>query len=161
MNELFSSLKALLSSENKVIISLIGLSVKEEKALVKNDPRALVEITRLQKQDIGKLVSLEGRRAEIQQQLTRRLRLEEGALLRDILPYAGEERDELMRVSEELKKNYQKLHEQNAINRMLLRQSLNYVNRILQVLLPERETVYSSTGRVETSGETALLNKSV
>lgn len=160
---MFASLVNLLERQNRLMEDLIHLGREEMTALKDNDMDALARVTREQEQASRRLVIIEGERVEVQHRLGQTLDLGSGLTLGDVLPYAGEEyRESLEGIAATLRRNYAQLQDLNEINKLLIRQSLGYINRLLQVLVPTEHLTYSPAGQVGTgAGRAAMIDKSV
>ncbi len=157
---LFAALTDLLSRQNQLIIQLIQFGREELDALKNNDMERLVAITRLQEDAGQQLAALEADRVSVQQRLAGELNMDPGITLRQVLPYAGANKADLERISQELQENYARLQDLHEVNRLLIRQSLGYVNRLLKAMTGPEGLTYTSTGQVE-GAKPALIDKMV
>ncbi|KKM12372.1 hypothetical protein SY88_04305 [Clostridiales bacterium PH28_bin88] len=160
---MFAFLVNLLERQNRLMEDLIHLGREEMTALKDNDMDALARVTREQEQASRQLVIIEGERVEVQHRLGQTLDLGSGLTLGDVLPYAGGEyRESLMGIADTLRRNYAQLQELNEINKLLIRQSLGYINRLLQAMVPTENLTYGSMGQVGTgAGGTSLIDRTV
>lgn len=161
MHKLLTGLRENLASQNEIILSLIALGRRETEALRTNNLPLLTELVGEQERAGEQLAKLEQQRTEFLQELAVSWDLPVTIKLREVLPFAGAEKDRLQEIASHLQTNVAALREVHATNRLLLQQSLSYVNSLLRVMLPEKEVVYNPAGRMQVQERTALLNKSV
>ncbi|GAW92901.1 flagellar protein FlgN [Calderihabitans maritimus] len=161
MKELLISLREVMERQNSLVKELIELGNRETAALKKNDIIAVSRITKEQEILGTELVKAEQKRMQLHQELAGRLNLPRQCTLSQILdqnlPEGGEK---LAQLSRELGENYHRLHEINELNKLLIRQSLALVNRLLTYLHPQHRLTYRSTGEVEVI-PSSTLNQTV
>ena len=158
MQELVAGLVDLLGQQEALIKRLIDLGREEMKALKEEDLASLTRLIAEQQDCSEKLGKLEQARVALQEKLARHLGVAESEVtVSGLLPRAGQKREELAEVAARLKASYAELKELNETNRLLIRQALAYVNKVLAAWRAEAP-VYDRDGRFQAAEEPSTLN---
>lgn len=160
MEHLFKTLITLLSRQNQLTQSLIQVGQEETEALKQNNLDMLTRLTRQRAELSHSLLEAERERVGVVTEIASALDLSGEITVSRILehsPSAGE----LQTVAQSLRENCRYLQEINETNKLLIRQSLGYVNKLLQYLAPEDQLVYNSSGQVGGEGRSSLVNRTV
>jgi len=153
MQELLEALSNLLERQDELISGLISLGKSQLKAMRANDLAELARVTSEQQELSARLVYLEGERVEIQHRLGLLLhKTGSEVTLKEILERADVNRERLEALAKRLTKNYEELRDLNEINRLLIRQSLSFVNKILTALAVPERTYSPSQSQLALSG---------
>ncbi|MHB1419673.1 MAG: flagellar protein FlgN [Bacillota bacterium] len=161
MVNFFVSMEELLTKQDRLIQELIRLGEEELFALKENNFMELQRITGEQEKSSRQLSELERTRLGLQQDLAAALDLNKESTLNEMLPHAGENQGKLQDLGKMLQLNFHRLKELNETNRLLIRQSLAFVNKILQVFAPREQLVYSANGQVENPAPRVLMDRIV
>ncbi|MBO8167953.1 MAG: flagellar protein FlgN [Thermoanaerobacteraceae bacterium] len=162
MERLFKHLRELLVKQNEIIEELIALGERETEALKENDIKNLAQIVREQEQVGVQLAEMEKERLALQEELAAKLPAARDAGLKDILRMSAlSHTEELEQLADKLKENYRQLQVLNETNKLLIRQSLSYVNKILSVLTPQEEKTYHRSGMVKQKTATSTIDRTV
>ncbi len=161
MDKMFLRLQDLLNKQNNIIQQLLLLGEKESEALTKNDIQLLTEVVHEQEQVGVRLVETERERLTLQEDMAEQLSLDKNVSLRQLIKSSSFQNEALIKIADTLKTNYLELQELNETNRMLIKQSLVYVNKMLSAFIPQNETTYQNSGMVKTAANTSTIDKSV
>ena len=161
MNKMFLRLQEQLNKQNNIIQQLLLLGERESEALVKNDIQLLTEVVPAQEQVGVRLIEIEKERLILQEDMAEQLSLNKNVSLRQLIKSSSFQSDAIIDLADTLKTNYLQLQELNETNRMLIKQSLVYVNKMLSTFMPRNETTYQNSGMVKTAANTSTIDKSV
>ena len=161
MNKMFLRLQEQLNKQNNIIQQLLLLGERESEALVKNDIQLLTEVVHEQEQVGVRLIEIEKERLILQEDMAEQLSLNKNVSLRQLIKSSSFQSDALIDLADTLKTNYLQLQELNETNRMLIKQSLVYVNKMLSTFMPQNETTYQNSGMVKTAANSSTIDKSV
>lgn len=142
-----------LRQEKELLIGMLNLLKEEKEVLIKDDIKELDRITKIKEELKLKIDDIENTRFDMCR----------GKKLKDILPQLNMgEREEAQKIGEEMENITFGIQEINNTNRMLINQSLNYIRTIINIISPNKPSVYGATGKIEGSRiNNSLLNKSV
>lgn len=159
--ELLQSLAGIMEKQQELMALLVSLGEEELAALRTGDIARLAQLTRQQEDAAMKLANLEKERVLVQTELAELLDIRPDATVKDIISSAGEGVEDLRRVTQLLRESHARLQELNETNRLLIKQSLGYVNRMLEAL-GARHVVYEQYGGAERQvGGSLAVDKSV
>jgi len=162
--ELLGSLTQVINEEVRVFNELLDILNDEQKAIVEDNIAGIEECVLSQQQVASKAHELEARRQTIVTELSENLSLESdqvnlGRLL-EVLE--GSRTTELARMREKLIDLNKKIRKVSANNSFLIRQSLRYTERCLDILTgqgPLQRGVYGQFGTVRRSaGDRSFVN---
>lgn len=143
----------ILNAEKELLVGMLDALTVEKEALIKNNVEELQRATASKEEIKRKLDNLE------------KVRMEKWGSnrLSELIPLMdGYEREEAVKIKKDMENMVFGIQELNNTNRMLLRQSLNYVRTIVNILSPADVTIYNPSGRAQnTITSSGLLNKSV
>lgn len=156
MEELLVELADLLEAQNNLMERLCRLGREQLQALRRDDLAELQRITAEQEALSRELTELETRRLALQERLAAGLNLRPDFSLRELLgmPLAGAAR--LRQLAAQAAENTAQLRDLNEVNRLLINQSLAYVNRMLQAVQPREKPTYGPGGRLAAGGGSRL-----
>lgn len=152
MQSFVSELIRILQEEVGSLHKLLELVDEEQETLVRNDAEGLASNVARQEALLGEAEALERRRLEVTEALSRHLRVAPEELtisrLMDLVEEAHSA--EIRKLQHTLLDAYQKIEEANRDNELLIRQSMEYITRTLDVLTayPTRERTYERSGHV-------------
>ena len=153
MQSLVSKLIGIIHEEVRSLHKLLELVDEEQETLVQNDAEKLVDNVARQETLLGEAENLEKRRLQVTEQLSRKCMVAPGELTMSRLTDLVEEAHsaELKTLQHNLLDAHQKIEETNRNNELLIRQSMGYITRTLDVLTacPPQETTYERSGRVQ------------
>ncbi len=149
-----------LTEQAKLIAKLVSVGEGQIDAL-KVDNISLIKATITEQEKLGRQLALrEKARREIVFEIGRQFGSE--FKLVDILQkVSSDEKQQLQRLSDNIVQNQLKLHAINELTRLLLKQSLQYVHRMLSHINPQIQQTYGVSGKVEQVYDTVVLNRSV
>ncbi|MEE3235480.1 MAG: flagellar protein FlgN [Candidatus Latescibacterota bacterium] len=162
--ELLGSLTQVINEEVRVFNDLLDILNDEQKAIVEDNVRGIEECVLSQQEVASKAHELEARRQNIVVELSENLSLEAdqvnlGRLL-EVLE--GSRATELARMREKLIDLNKKIRKVSANNSFLIRQSLRYTERCLDILTgqgPLQRGVYGQFGTVRrATGDRSFVN---
>lgn len=149
MQDTYRQLKEILADQADLINELIELGRAETTALRAGDLDALTGLVSRQNEGVTRLQALNARRRAIQDALQACLAPEGESLgWEEVLAAADTSREELAILQEYLRTGSRVLQELNETNRLLIRQSLSFVDAVLRSW-GAPQTVYDREGRVE------------
>ena len=163
--ELIGKLSQIINEEVRVFNDLLAILNNEQKAIVEDNVADIEECVLSQQQIASKAHELESRRQEIVTQLSQNLSIDAdqvnlGRLL-EVLE--GSRAEELARMREKLIKLNEKIRKVTANNSFLIRQSLRYTERCLDILTgqgPLQRGVYGQFGTVKrATGDRSFVNQ--
>ncbi len=151
----------LLEEQNQIIKELIQVGEEQLEAL-KIDDIEQINATASKQENLGRMLALkEKERREIAYTLGKELNID-NIKLSDILKIVDEKyRNKLNEISQEIITNQEKLHDINETSKLLLRQSLQYVQKIMNCIDPPENKIYGSSGQIERTNNISSLNRSV
>ncbi|MHB1126217.1 MAG: flagellar protein FlgN [Bacillota bacterium] len=161
MDKFFALMEELLTKQDRLIVDLIQMGEEELAALKENNYLELQRINGEQEKFSRQLAELERSRLCLQRELAAALDLNKEATLTEMLPHALENQGALSDLGKMLQLNFHRLKELNETNRLLIRQSLAFVNKILQAFVPREKNIYSPTGQVESPTPRVLMDRTV
>ena len=162
--ELLGGLAQVINDEVRVFNDLLDILNNEQKAIVEDNVAGIEECVLSQQQVASKAHELEIRRQAIVKQLSQNLSIDEdevnlGRLL-EVLE--GSRATELALMREKLIKLTEKIRKVTANNSFLIRQSLRYTERCLDILTgqgPLQRGVYGQFGTVKrAAGDRSFVN---
>lgn len=139
-----------LKRERTIIDEMVELAQKETEVLRKDDIQGLVELSDSQQQISTELAGLEQERRQLEIRLAAIYCPDiKEATVSGLMRCAGQNIPKgFHKLVDGLKKSYQQLQTANDTNKLLIRQSLSYINKMVSVLLPSQETTYKQSGTV-------------
>lgn len=142
-----------LREEKELLRQMLDTLEEEKKALIKNDVEKIQKMLEIKEDLKGRIDEIE--KARIEGYGTQRLK--------EILPVLENgERKEAEALGSEMMGIVSDIRQENETNRMLLKQSLSYVKMYMNMLLPQKVTVYGSSGQIQGGTQnTSILNESV
>jgi flagellar biosynthesis/type III secretory pathway chaperone len=147
-----SELIGIIHKEIRLLHNLLELVNEEQQTLLLNDAEGLVENLTRQEALLEEADQLEKRRLHVTDALSRKLRVAPEELSMSRLMDLVEEAHsaELGKLRQTLLEAHQKIGETNRNNELLIRQSMGYIARTLDVVTasPPRETMYERSGYV-------------
>jgi len=149
-----------LGIQNRLIETLISLGQEETRALLNDDWASLQEITERQNQTAGELEEAENLRQQTFALLAVERELPATAKLTEIIEGETLSGEELRQLGHLLAANVLKLKDLNETNTLLLRQSLTYVQKMLNLITVNNQT-YGSGGSLKKETDLTRLNRTV
>jgi len=150
----------ILSIQNRLIETLISLGQEETRALLNDDWASLQEITERQNQTAGELEEAENLRHRTFALLAAERELPATAKLTEIIEGETVSGEELRQLGQLLAANVLRLKDLNETNALLLRQSLVYVQKMLNLITVNNQT-YGSGGSVRKENDSNRLNRTI
>lgn len=156
-----NEIKISLQKQNQLIKELIQINSSQIEALQKDDIET-INYTASEQERLGRELALEERkRREIVFKLGRQYN-NENIKMSDIYKLVSDSEARVLRdLSNKIIANHTKLQELNETAKLLLKQSMHYVQKILNILDPSSNKTYSSNGRIERTDNPSILNRSV
>lgn len=156
----------ILNEEIKLFNQLQNLLQQEQTAIVEDDLQGIEASVAAQQQIAGQAQALEQRRIQVVADLSRQLNAKSGnpSLVRLIEALEGEQGEELARMREQLLALNRKIRTTSENNAFLIRQSLRYTERCLDILTgqPLGRGMYGKFGRARRNGDRhSVLNRTV
>ena len=152
MQSSISELIGIIHKEMRLLQNLLELVNEEQETLVRNDAEGLVDNLTRQEAFLHEADQLENQRLRLTERLSRKLRVTPEELSMSRLMDLVEEAHstELGKLQQTLLEAYQKIGETNRNNELLIRQSMGYIERTLDVVTASspRETTYERSGYV-------------
>ena len=152
MQSAVSELIEIIHKEMRLLHNLLELVNDEQQTLLRNDAEGLVGNLTRQEALLEKADQLEKQRLRVTEVLSRKLRVEPEELSMSRLMDLVEEAHstELGKLQQTLVEAHQKIGETNRNNELLIRQSMGYIARTLDVVTasPPQETTYERSGYV-------------
>ncbi len=154
-------IKHLLEEQNQIMKQLIQVGEEQLEAL-KIDDIEHINATTSKQETLGRMLALkEKERRETAYALGKQLNID-NIKLSDILNIVNDkERIKLNELSQEIITNQEKLHDINETSKLLLRQSLHYVQKIMDSIDPPENKTYGSSGQIERKNNISSLNRSI
>ncbi|WP_028307527.1 flagellar protein FlgN [Desulfitibacter alkalitolerans] len=150
-----------LKEQNKLILELVEIGEKQIEALKIDDIQSINNINAIQEK-LGRSLALqEKKRRELVYEIGSILGKDDIRMLDIIFIVPGEDKKELKKLSDNIMENHQKLEETHELSRLLLKQSLKYVQKIMDCIEPQGQKTYGSSGQIERSQVPNSLNKSI
>lgn len=142
-----------LREEKELLGKMLKILNKEKEILIRNDVVELQKVVE-EKEELKKVID---------QVEDRRHNLCGGRRLKEILPELdGKEREEIEKTGSQMEEIVHSIQEANNTNNLLLKQSLNYIRTVVNLLTPVNPSIYGADGRVEDSKvKVNMLDKSV
>lgn len=161
INKYIQELTTCLTNQDNLIQQLITTAQNQVSALEVDDISELNNTSAKQEQLGRELALQEKRRRELVHKLET-LTGKDKLKMTDIIKLApSEEQQNLQKLTDNLIKNQIKLQEAHELSRLLLQQSFQYVQKLMDSLDPNRQKIYGSTGQVESIETTNALNRSI
>ena len=152
MQSAVSELIEIIHKEMRLLHNLLELVNDEQQTLLRNDAEGLVGNLTRQEALLEKAEQLEKQRLRVTEVLSRKLRVAPEELSMSRLMDLVEEAHstELGKLQQTLVEAHQKIGETNRNNELLIRQSMGYIARTLDVVTasPPQETTYERSGYV-------------
>ncbi|WP_366923014.1 flagellar protein FlgN [Metallumcola ferriviriculae] len=163
MEQTFEELMGALKKEREIIDELVELAETETQLLINSDVQGLMQLVNTQQQAGNKLANLEKERLVLEKRLAGELSFEdENVRLTELIKAAGVSVPAgLQFLAEGMKKRYYQLGALNETNKLLIKQSLGYANKMLSVILPQRKTTYQESGAVKLANNASRLDQTV
>lgn len=160
MREPLGELNDILSEQLECVTSLLNLAREETAALQENNVHRLSQICERMTEIAGELAALEQKRIEAHDRLASFFDLPQGCTLKQLLTALSsvEDSDLINNISikaQNLSIAYGELQEQNHLNKLLLKQSISYVNRLYEALGPD--ITYSKGCKISRKNNSASL----
>ncbi len=166
MNEqLIAELTAVINDEVRAFHRLLEALREEQRAIVEDDIEAIEQCIAIQSEVAVAAHQLEGRRVRVVQQLAEQLDMdaENISLSRLVEALEDPRAEELTQMREKLLELNGKIRTTSANNAFLIRQSLRYTERCLDILTGQsalQRGVYGQFGKVRRdSGARSFLNQ--
>lgn len=142
-----------LREEKRLLLEMLDTLEEEKTALINNDTEKIQKALKNKEDLKSRIDDIE--KVRIDKYGTQRLK--------EILPGLGSsEKEEAEKLGSDMAEIVYKIQQTNETNRMLIKQSLSYVKLLMNILLPQKVTVYGQTGQVQGGAQnTSILNKSV
>lgn len=142
-----------LKEEKELLVKMLDILNKEKDILIKNDVTALQRVVE-EKEELKKVID------EVE---NKRFNICGGRKLKDMLPELdGKVRGDIEKTAGEMEKIVFNIQEANNTNSLLLKQSLNYIRAVVNLLSPAQSSVYGANGRIGEGGvKVNRLDKSV
>lgn len=161
LNSLAQEIIECLKKQNKLILELIEIGEKQVEALKIDDIKGLNDINAMQ-ENLGKSLALyEKKRRELVYNAGLILGKNEIKMSDVIAVVPEKDKKELLALSDSIMANHQKLEEIHDLSRLLLKQSLKYVQKIVDCIEPQSPKTYGSSGQIERIQAPNSLNKSI
>ncbi|MGI6552549.1 MAG: flagellar protein FlgN [Clostridia bacterium] len=156
-----SLLEEILMEQNRLVEELLRWGQEELEALTNDDFGRLLEITQKQQFCGEKLKALEQKRLASLEKLQNILGLEPKASLEELIKQQPDLPESFTKLAEILRKNFRELQELNELNSLLIKQSLAYVQKVMNAL-GGGQAVYQPDGSLEAKTTIkAVIDKSV
>lgn len=141
-----------LKEEKELLEELLDILKKEKDALMKDDVVAVDELSK-RKLDINeKFMAIEKQRELICN----------GKALKDIIIGLDQrEKIEAENIKADIEKLVYSISEHNETNNLLIKQTLNYIRAMINIVAPPKASVYSQTGKVNASASLNFVNRSI
>lgn len=144
----------ILKDEKELLLNMLDTLKAEKEALI-NDNIDKIQETAKKKEELKlKIDDLEIRRVE-----------ECGnRKLKDLLPLLDEkERDQVESIGKEIENAVFGIQEINKVNCLLIKQSLNYIRAVMNLMSPPKAKVYNSNGAVNNNNPSvsSMLDRSI
>ncbi len=151
MEQTFQQLMEILKNERDVIEELVLLARQQTEVLKENDVEGLFKVVGKQEQAGSKLAEIEKERLVLEKRLAEQFSFDTKEVsLNDLIKAAGTGVPNGIRsLAEALKNRCQQLQLLNETNKLLVKQSLSYINKMLSALLPQQESTYKNSGVVK------------
>lgn len=156
-------LEKILEKQNYLVMELLRLGEEELEALKVDNLKQLQDIMQRQQPLSEELFQLEKERAQLQQELAREFNLEEQLTFQVLADAKIAGSEKVVAMGNLIRDNFMKLREINETNNLLIRQSLSYINKMLNLVAAKQSSTYDNNGQVNnTAGKTNLkLDKSI
>lgn len=150
-----------LARQKTLMAELCDLAGRQLQALKENDPDKIREITGRQEYAGRQLAEAEQKRRLILDQYSRDAGIEINSFS-ELEKYAGpDDFGQIQMIRDEMIGLTQKLKEANELNSLLLRQSLQYTDRILGVLHARNSVIYGRSMEVRPAGGRGIVDTNV
>ncbi|MBS3969664.1 MAG: flagellar protein FlgN [Clostridia bacterium] len=150
-----------LKEQNKLVLELVEIGEKQVEALEIDDIQNINDINVMQEK-LGKNLALqEKKRRELVYEVGSILNKNEIKMSDIISTLPEKDKKELQALSDSIMENHQKLEEIHDLSRLLLKQSLKYVQKIMDCIEPQSPKTYGASGQIERSQVPNSLNKSI
>lgn len=156
-----SELIKILSKQKSLIDELLNLSCEQLQALKQDDLDKIIYITSHQEYVGRQLAVLEQQRRIMLEQYCQDLEIEIKHFSELSLYTSRNDFAEMEMIRDEITDGCQKLQEDNELNALLLKQSLNYTQRVLGVLNSKKSFVYGKTGDIKRAGNIGIVDANV
>ena len=153
-----SGLKNILNQQNNRIAELCGLADEQLQALKLDDLDNIKSITSHQEYIGRQMAALEEQRQLIIKEYSRIIGIEIKNFSELQLYTSSEDWDDIQKNRDEIIDRYQKLKKANELNTLLLKQGLQYTEKLLGVLNPHKSLVYGKSGGVYRSGGQGIVD---
>ncbi|HHX51305.1 MAG TPA: flagellar protein FlgN [Clostridia bacterium] len=153
-------LEEILIEQNRLVEELLRWGQEELEALTNDDFGRLMEITRKQQFFGEELKDLEEKRLATQKSFQDVLGLEPGASLEELIEHQPDLPESFKKLADLLRKNFRELQELNELNSLLIKQSLAYVQKVMNAL-GAGQSVYQPDGTLEAKARKTVIDKSV
>jgi hypothetical protein len=129
-----------LKEQNNLMTQILAVSYQQIDAIKINDLEQITSTTAKQN-DLGRKLALKEKE---------RRELAGSKILSELIDIANPtEQQTLQELSEQIRANQIELQDQNELIRMLLKPSLQYINKLLGCFNSSEETTYGATGKVK------------
>lgn len=156
MQQAFWRLKQILEEQAGLVAELIAIGRAEMEALRTNDLEALVALLPRQEACLARVQALDAGRRTVEEELQAEPTLQDGEFPRGAgAEAAGPEKELLAALAERLLSGFLELRELSETNRLLIQQSLKFIDAEL-ARLGQPQAVYDRQGRVERPAPRAM-----
>ena len=129
-----------LKEQNNLMTQILAVSYQQIDAIKTNDLEQIT-LTTTKQNDLGRKLALKEKE---------RRELAGSKILSELIDIANpNEQQTLQELSEQIRANQIELQDQNELIRMLLKPSLQYINKLLGCFNSSEETTYGATGKVK------------
>ncbi|KUO52794.1 MAG: hypothetical protein APF76_02340 [Desulfitibacter sp. BRH_c19] len=150
-----------LIEQNSLIIELVKISQNQVEALKVDNIQELNDIAIVQER-LGRSLALqEKKRRELVRKMVPIIGKEDIKMSDVITASSNNDRVKLQDLTESLVLNQLKLQETHELSRMLLKQSIQYVQKMMDCIEPNRLKTYGSSGQVDRTEISNAINRSV
>lgn len=136
----------ILYKEKELLVEMLDTLKTEKQVLINDDVKKLEETVKKKEELKSRIDCIE------------KLRIEKcgSRKLKDILPlFKAKEREEIEVLGREIENAVFGIQEINNVNRLLIKQSLNYIRAVMNMLTPQGVKVYNSAGTVNGSASSS------
>jgi len=142
----------IMNQEVGCFTKLLDLLMGEQKSLIDNDIDSLQTVLQEQDNLLAQISGLEKKRLEVSTAISQKLKVEKGELTIGRLTrlVKGCQGVELEKLGNTLLELQRRIETANRNNKLLIKQSMRYVDRCLNILTGEAESskTYAKTGRI-------------
>jgi flagellar biosynthesis/type III secretory pathway chaperone len=142
-----------LKAERSLLEQIVELLKDEKQALIKNDIDEIQQIAAKKEELKVQVDEIEKHRIDICG----------STKLKDMILQMNEkDKQEAEKIGSDMEKAVNEIQKANDVNGMLLKQSLDYVRMMVNVMNPPKVSVYNTKGRVESNRDNSgMLNTSI